>query len=89
MLTILPTHNCGLSSRMLIIGVIDDEGHMPVSWSRGPNVGVGGRHLFCKIAPGEPVRRATLNEMRRLARMRIAELQRDWPQLKLFVQRVR
>lgn len=54
-------------------------GHTPVSYFRGTNVGVGGRYMSCSIAQGEPVRRATLNELRRIDRMNIAKMLERFP----------
>ena len=66
-----------------------ETGHTPVSYFRGANVGVGGKHLFCAIAPGEPVRRATLNEIRRIDRMQIAKMLASHPGHKIRWRRCR
>jgi hypothetical protein len=87
-----PTHN--LTNRkgllFLTIGVQLPDGHSPTSWFRGTNVGIGGKHTLRPIiAPGDPVRRATLNEMRCLARMQIAEFHKCFPEGIIYVQRSR
>jgi hypothetical protein len=56
-----------------------NTGYTPVSYWRGQSVGVGGRFLHCDIAPGEPVRRATQSELRRIDHQRAAQMQADWP----------
>lgn len=57
------------------------------SYSRGMNVGVGGR--WSRYATGEPVRRATLNELRRMDRDTIVKLRAQYPDARIVVQRVR
>lgn len=85
----LPNHVTGeLEGKLfLTIGIRLPDGHMPVSTFRGTNVGVGGR--FCRTAPGEPVRRATLAEMRQRARASIAQMLRDHPTGTIVVSRSR
>lgn len=68
-----------MPNRYISIEVVLPDGHVPVSYSRGMNVGVGGRHLACSIAPGEPVRRATLNEIRRKDRVQVVEMLASFP----------
>src|SRR3546814_10361251 len=82
----LPNRQGGL---FLTVGVELSDGYSPISWFRGTNVGVGGKHTFCRIAPGDPVRRATLAEMRRLVRMRIAEYRERYPEGVIYVRRSR
>ena len=71
----------------LTIGVKLPDGHVPVSTFRSQNVGVGGTHTFCKIAPGEPVRRATQAELRKLDRIHIIELLTEYPDGQIVVSR--
>lgn len=73
----------------LTIGVELPDGHSPISYFRGTNVGVGGHHTGCHIAPNEPVRRATLNELRRMARHEIEKMMSMHPAARVFVQRSR
>lgn len=80
----LPNRRGGL---FLTIGVQLPDGHSPISWFRRTDVGVGGR--MCRIAPGNPVRRATPAEMRRLARMQIAQYHERYPEGVIYVQRSR
>ena len=71
----------------LTIGVETSPGYQPISYFRGQNVGVGGKHLFCPIAPGEPVRRATQSELRRLDRWRIVQLLAKHPGGRIVIRR--
>lgn len=85
----LPNFQTGkLDGRLfLTISAQTPEGRVPVSWFRGSDVGVGGR--FCSTAPGEPVRRATLREMRQMARKRIANMRAEHPGCEIVVHRSR
>lgn len=82
-LKILPTMKvapAGQRTRTyLTIGVMTADGHTPVSTFRSMDVGVGGKHTFCTIAPGEPVRRATLAELRQKDRANLAKFLAQYP----------
>ncbi len=66
--------------RLLTLTAVQPDGHKPYSWSRGPDVGVGGTVLSCRIAPHEPkVRAATRAELRRLDRIMLNELREKYP----------
>lgn len=61
----------------------------PISNFRGMNVGVGGKYTTCTIAAGEPVRRATLAELRIKDRQVIARFRETYPNAVIRVQRSR
>lgn len=82
---IKPTRGNG-KPNLLTISVHNGD-YEPYSYSRSQNVGVGG--LMSRIAQGEPVRRATQNEMRTLARETIASMLRLYPNGTIYVQRSR
>jgi hypothetical protein len=63
----------------LTIGIRTPDGCTPVSMFRGQNVGVGGKYTTCPIAQGEPVRRATLGELRLKDRLTIARYLAIYP----------
>lgn len=71
----------------LTIGIRTPDGHTPVSYMRGQDVGVGGAHTWCTIAAGEPVRRATQRELRRLDRQIVARYRNLHPDGVITVRR--
>lgn len=93
MLTIKPTTRMFFGNHKprnyLAIGIELPDGRRPVEHFRGASVGVGGVHSFCPlgIAKGEPVRAATLNEMRRKARHNIAQMLERFPEGRIYVRR--
>lgn len=73
----------------LTIAVVLPDGHTPVSWLRMMDVGVGGTHGYCRIAQGQPVRRATLRELRRLDRLVVADYAARYPDARITWRRGR
>ncbi len=76
----------------ITVGVELPDGFEPESTFRGTSVGVGGKHFYDSLGlglGGGPVRRATGNEMRRMARARIAAMLERYPEGKITVRRSR
>lgn len=87
-----PTAPRGNDTRLgLTIGIQTAPGYEPESYFRGTDVGVGGRHGLADplgLGPCD-VRKATLGELRRLDRIRIAQMLERFPGGTITVRRSR